>query len=157
MNIDGVVDILWPDHCVQNTPGAQFHEDLNLQFFKDNNKKLYIIKKGNKEKFESYGVFFNCHTVNEKNNSPVLVNEHTGLHQLLKKFGVSEVFVTGLATDYCIRETAIQSANLGYTTYVIIDACKEIYKNKLPKVTEEFFGANVDIVESWELPLVNIL
>ncbi len=94
----------WPKHCVQNTEGARFHEDLRIP--KDN---LFIISKGTDPGFDAYSGF-----------------QGTDLHQLLQERGIRRIFVCGIATDYCVKHTALGGINLGYQTFILLDAVKGV-------------------------------
>jgi nicotinamidase/pyrazinamidase len=101
--------VLWPDHCVQNSEGAAFHPHLFLD-----NAEL-IIRKGFRSSIDSYSAF--------------MENDHrtpTGLKGYLHERGLKRVFVSGLAYDYCVRYSAVDSRHAGFETYVIEDACKAI-------------------------------
>jgi nicotinamidase/pyrazinamidase len=82
---------MWPVHCVENTIGADFHQDIEVL------ETDHIIKKGTMEGIESYSAFGK-------------LPEDTGLSDLLKKNSIKKVFVVGLAYDYCVGNTAIDAA-----------------------------------------------
>jgi len=108
--LSGVQQILWPDHCVQNTKGAEFHADLL--------DVPTVVCKGMDPTVDSYSGFFdNC----GKNVS--------GLNDILKKEGVNEVYIVGLATDFCVMFTALDAVKLGYKTTVILEACRAVNLN----------------------------
>jgi nicotinamidase/pyrazinamidase len=101
--------VAWPDHCVQDTPGAQFHPDLKLA----NIQK--IVRKGANREIDSYSAF--------------LENDHvtpTGLGPYLEREGARRLFLAGLALDYCVRFTAEDAVQLGFEAVVIVDACRAI-------------------------------
>ncbi|SHK23125.1 nicotinamidase [Thermocrinis minervae] len=98
---------VWPPHCVQDTPGAQFHPDL---FIPLDNK--FIVSKGTSRDFDAYSGF-----------------QGTVLDQLLRERGVKRIFVGGVATDYCVKNTVIGGLNLGYTTFLLLDAIKGVDVN----------------------------
>jgi nicotinamidase/pyrazinamidase len=100
---------LWPDHCVQQTPGAAFHEDLDLP-----NCQL-IIRKGFRPDIDSYSAFYENDRVTP-----------TGLAGYLTNRGFRRVFVVGLATDYCVHYSAVDARKEGFETFVIEDACRAI-------------------------------
>ncbi len=109
VEIDGIEQTLWPEHCVQGSRGAEFHPDLNL------NPVDLIIRKGNNKRIDSYSAFFE--------------NDHktpTGLEYYLKGFNIKRIFVCGLATDYCVFYTAMDAQYLGFQTFVIEDASKGV-------------------------------
>ena len=100
---------LWPDHCVQGTPGADFHADLNVDAAE------MIVRKGHNPTIDSYSAFFeNDHTT------------PTGLNGYMRDRGFTRLYVAGLAFDYCVQFTALDSAKLGFETIVIADACRSI-------------------------------
>lgn len=106
---NGIEQILWPIHCVQNTHGAEF---ADRPFTKIISKTFF---KGTKISIDSYSAFFdNCH-----------VNS-TGLDDYLKNLRIEEIYLAGLATDYCVKYTALDALNLGFKVFVIIDACKGV-------------------------------
>ena len=110
--LHGIEQILWPHHCIQNTNGAAFHRDL------DQSKFHKVIQKGMNPEVDSYSGF-----LDNDYQSP------TGLDDYLQEKNVDEVYITGLATDYCVKYTAIDAIDHGYTTYVIKDACRGIDLN----------------------------
>ena len=95
---------LWPPHCVQNTEGAKFHPDL---FIPQDNR--FIISKGTSKEFDAYSGF-----------------QGTLLDSLLKERGIKRVFVGGVATDYCVRNTVLGAINLGYQAFLLLDAVKGV-------------------------------
>jgi nicotinamidase/pyrazinamidase len=99
---------IWPDHCVQDTWGAQLHPDLELH------GDATIVRKGTNGE-DGYSAF----SMRDASTHETLP---TGLGALLKEANVDEVVVTGLATDYCVRATALDAASLGFHTYLLTDA-----------------------------------
>ena len=97
--------VIWPPHCIIGTKGAEFHKNLIT------NKASFIIRKGYRKNIDSYSGFFE----NDRVTS-------TGLDGILKSLKIKRVFVAGLALDFCVQYTAIDSAKLGYSTYVLKDA-----------------------------------
>jgi nicotinamidase/pyrazinamidase len=104
--------VLWPDHCVQGSEDAALHKDLKLP------TAQLIIRKGFHKDVDSYSAF------EEADRKTA-----TGLAAYLKARGVDTVFVTGLATDFCVAWTALDARKLGFTTYVIEDATRAIDLN----------------------------
>jgi nicotinamidase/pyrazinamidase len=101
--------ILWPDHCIQGTPGAAFRSDLDIPHAQ------LIIRKGYRREIDSYSAFFE--------------NDHrtpTGLAGYLRERGLSRVFLAGLAFDFCVRWSAEDAHNSGFEVVVIEDACRGI-------------------------------
>ncbi len=109
IDLGGLPQILWPVHCVQNTPGADFHPDL------DCSRIARLFHKGTDVDIDSYSSFFdNGH------------RKTTGLGEYLKEQGVDEVDICGLTTDYCVKFSALDAMDLGFKTYVIEDACRGV-------------------------------
>jgi len=109
VDLDGLPQVLWPVHCVQNTPGASFHPQLDMQ------RIARVFQKGTDPKIDSYSGFFdNGH------------RKATGMGEFLKQQQVGTVYICGLATDYCVKFTALDAVNLGLTTYVVEDACRAV-------------------------------
>lgn len=112
IDLEGLQQHLWPDHCVQNTHGAEFHKDLDLS------KIERVFQKGEDPKIDSYSTFFdNAH------------RRATGLGDYLKGKGVTKVFLMGLATDYCVKCSALDARELGFKVTVIGDGCRGIDVN----------------------------
>lgn len=101
--------VLWPDHCVQGTPGAELHPDLEVT------SAQLVIRKGWHQGVDSYSAF------READRETL-----TGLAGYLRERGVEEVHVVGLATDYCVGWTALDAAAAGFRVSVIEDACRAI-------------------------------
>lgn len=107
--LNGLPQTLWPVHCVQNTRGAELAADLNRE------RITKVFVKGTNPMIDSYSGFFdNGH------------RKATGLGEFLKTNGVTEVFVGGLATDYCVKATVIDAVQLGFKTYLIEDASRGV-------------------------------
>jgi nicotinamidase/pyrazinamidase len=100
---------LWPDHCVQGTPGAAFHRDLAWT------KAELVIRKGFRRAIDSYSAFFE----NDRTTP-------TGLGGYLRERGLSDLTMVGLATDFCVGYSALDAAKLGFRTTVLTDACRAI-------------------------------
>jgi nicotinamidase/pyrazinamidase len=101
--------VLWPDHCVQGTPGAEFHARLQIP-----NAEL-IIRKGYRRDIDSYSAFYE--------------NDHktpTGLAGYLRERGLTRVFLAGLALDFCVRYSAEDAHRCGFAVVVVEDACRGI-------------------------------
>jgi len=109
IELAGLPQILWPVHCVQNTAGAEFAGGL------DQAKWQQIFTKGTDPTIDSYSGFYdNGH------------RKATGLGDYLRDRGVTDVYVAGLATDYCVKFTALDAAALGFRTHLIEDACRGV-------------------------------
>ncbi|HEX8459750.1 MAG TPA: nicotinamidase [Pyrinomonadaceae bacterium] len=127
---------LWPPHCVQGTEGAGFVKGL------DTSRVARVFQKGTDLEIDSYSGFFD--------------NEHlraTGLGDYLKERGVKDVYVVGLATDYCVKFTALDARMLGFNTTVVEDACRgvEVNEGDTRRALEEMSAAGVRVMESRSL------
>ena len=109
IDLNGLEQILWPDHCVQGSPGAELHRDL------DRARIEKIVRKGTDPGIDSYSTFFD----NGRRKS-------TGLENDLRARGVSDVYLAGLATDYCVLWSARDAMELGFRTHVVSDACRGV-------------------------------
>lgn len=101
--------VLWPVHCVQGTSGAEFHPDLDLD------PADLVLRKGFRPHVDSYSAFFE----NDRSTP-------TGLAGYLRDRGITEVWLAGLATDFCVAFSALDAARLGFGVTLIEDACREI-------------------------------
>ena len=110
--LDGLAQTLWPDHCVQQTEGAQLHPLLNQHAIDA------VFHKGENPLIDSYSAFFD----NEH-------RQHTALDEWLRHHEVGELIVMGLATDYCVKYTVLDALKLGYRVNVITDGCRGVNLN----------------------------
>jgi len=136
IQLDGLTQILWPNHCVQNTRGAEIVEELDIR------KVEKVFKKGTDPKIDSYSTFFdNAH------------RKDTGLGDYLKHKGVDEVHLMGLATDYCVKFSALDAASLGFKTTVLIDGCRgvEIKRGDVEAAIAELKQAGITVTTSSEI------
>ncbi len=109
IELDGLEQILWPVHCVENSAGAEF-----APLF-DTSRVAHVFKKGTDSKIDSYSAFFdNAH------------RRATGLGDYLKQCAITDVYLLGLALDYCVKYSALDARRLGFNTRVIADACRGI-------------------------------
>jgi nicotinamidase/pyrazinamidase len=109
ITLDGLEQILWPSHCVQNSFGAEFHKGVTEEGI----DKVFF--KGTDPLVDSYSGFFD----NQHRNP-------TGLETYLKEKGVTGIYVAGLATDYCVKFTVLDALDLGFETTVITDVCRAV-------------------------------
>jgi nicotinamidase/pyrazinamidase len=100
---------LWPDHCVQQTPGADFHPSLDIS------RAELILRKGFRPEIDSYSAFVE----NDKQTT-------TGLAGYLRERGFQRIFLAGLAYDYCVRFSAVDAVRAGFEAFVIEDACRPV-------------------------------
>jgi nicotinamidase/pyrazinamidase len=136
IDLGGLQQVLWPDHCVQGSRGARFHAVL------DRTRVHKVFKKGTDPAIDSYSTFFdNAH------------RKSTGLGEYLKEQKVTDVYLLGLATDYCVKYSALDAVHLGFKTHVIIDGCRgvELKAGDTKKAVEELKKAGVEIVTSDDL------
>ena len=133
VELDGLRQILWPDHCVGQTHGADFVEGLNVDAID------HVVRKGSDRAIDSYSGFFD----NARRRS-------TGLDDFLKGQGVDRVFIMGLATDYCVKFTALDAAELGFETHLIEDGCRGVDLNPgdVERAIEEMRDAGVRVLDS---------
>ncbi len=136
ININGKPQVLWPVHCVQNTQGAELRADLEKE------RIAQIFQKGQNADVDSYSAFFD--------------NDHlsaTGLAHFLHESGADELFLCGLATDYCVKFTALDARDLGFATTLIADACRgvNLQPDDVENAIEEMRAAGVKIINSDEL------
>lgn len=109
IELAGLSQILWPAHCVQHSPGAKLVKEL------DTTRLHKIFYKGTDANIDSYSAFFdNAH------------RKSTGLDDYLKRKGIEEVYILGLATDYCVKFSVLDACMLGFKTYVIVDGCRAV-------------------------------
>lgn len=141
-DLHGLDQIAWPDHCVQNTRGSDIHEEVD---FGKINGEFYIFKKGMDPEVDSYSGFYD----NDRKNS-------TGLSEFLQEKGIQETYIVGLALDFCVAFTAIDSALEGFKTIVIEDGTRPI-NSDINATLKAFQQADVDLIESWELDMYNLM
>ncbi|MCH8961445.1 MAG: bifunctional nicotinamidase/pyrazinamidase [Bacteroidetes bacterium] len=127
--------ILWPDHCVQSTHGADFHPDARLE------KAEFIIRKGFRRAIDSYSAFFE--------------NDHrtpTGLAGYLRERGIDTIYLAGLATDFCVKYSALDGRAQGFEIYVVEDAVRGIdTQGSLAQAWREMDEAGVHVITSEEV------
>ena len=120
---------LWPDHCVQGTPGADFHPELEWT------KAEMVIRKGFRIGIDSYSAFFE--------------NDHetpTGLTGYLRERGIEKVTLAGLATDFCVAYSALDAVKQGFAAAVVMDASRGIDLNgSMAAMTEKMREAGVEL------------
>jgi nicotinamidase/pyrazinamidase len=133
IDLNGLPQILWPVHCVQNTRGAEFVPGLDISRF------ARAFRKGTDPGIDSYSGFFdNCH------------RKATGLGEYLKSHKASDVCVCGLATDYCVKFTALDAKSLGFNVTLVEDASRgvNLRPGDVDAAVEEMRKAGVAIAAS---------
>jgi len=138
IDMHGLPQVLWPVHCVQGTAGAEFAPALDVS------RVRRVFQKGTDPAIDSYSGFFdNGH------------RRSTGLADYLREQGVTQVFVMGLATDYCVKFTALDAVRAGLKTTLIEDGCRGV--NLRPGDSEaavaEMRAARVEVLRSSDLSL----
>ena len=137
--------LLWPDHCVIDTKGCELIPEL------DKSKMDLILEKGQDKRVEAYSAF-----------GPVYRNPRVGMsgfEDTLKKHGITDLYVVGLAYDYCVKHTAIDAVEHGFKTYVLEDATKAVDQSEegLAATRRELQDGGVSIIDmnSQELKVVS--
>lgn len=131
INLQGEDQILWPDHCVQGTPGAMFHPDL------DTRKISAIFRKGMNPYVDSYSGFYdNRHQIS------------TGLSGYLKEKEITALYFCGLAADICVYYTILDALNEGFTSTLIEDASSPLDNETYAIIVKELTNKGVRIINS---------
>ena len=137
IELGGLPQVLWPDHCVQGSRGAAFHPDL------DRSHVVRVFRKGTDSAIDSYSTFFdNAH------------RKPTGLGDFLRGQNISGIYLLGLATDYCVRYSALDAVQLGLRPHVIIDGCRgvELHAGDTDAAVGQMRRAGVEILTSGDVP-----
>lgn len=136
INIKGQEAVVWPDHCVQGTKGADFHPELRLEPYR------LIIRKGANIDLDSYSAFF-------ENDGKTI----TGLDGYLKGLGINTLVFAGLAFDYCVFFSARDAARLGYKVIVVKDASKAVGspEGSIEEAVKDMKARGVALVHSEEV------
>lgn len=134
--LDGIEQILWPVHCVQNTHGAEFAPSF------DTTRIAHVFHKGIDPRIDSYSTFFdNAH------------RRSTGLADYLKDRAIKTIYLLGLALDYCVKYTALDACQLGLKPHVVLDGCRgiDLQPEDVDRALKEMKAAGAAIVQSGEL------
>ena len=136
ITLAGLPQILWPTHCVQNTPGAELAPTL------DRARISHLLQKGTDPQIDSYSAFFD--------------NGHlkaTALHDYLRTQNITHLYLLGLATDYCVKFSAKDARQLGYQVHLVSDACRgvNLRPNDVAAALEEMKSAGVQIIRSEQI------
>ena len=135
VELDGLTQVVWPVHCVRDTPGAELHRDLDLS-------KATVFPKGTEANIDSYSGFFdNGH------------RKATGLGLWLLGKTVDTVYILGLATDYCVKFTALDAIGEGFRTCLVEDGCRgvNLKAGDVDAAIDEMKAAGVEVVRSHEV------
>jgi nicotinamidase/pyrazinamidase len=130
IELAGLPQVLWPDHCVQGTAGADFAPGLSRQEIQ------HVVQKGTDPAIDSYSGFFD----NARRHA-------TGLETYLRSRGIDEVHLVGLATDYCVRATAIDARSLGFRAVVYLSGVRGVERaaGDCQRALEEMRAAGVEL------------
>jgi nicotinamidase/pyrazinamidase len=131
VELAGLPQILWPVHCVQGTRGAELAPRLEVE------RIGHVVRKGTDAAIDSYSGFFdNGH------------RKATGLDEFLRGRGVTELTIVGLATDYCVKFTALDARQLGYKVRLVEEGCRgvEVKAGDMARAVAEMRGAGVEVV-----------
>ena len=132
IRLDYGEQVLWPDHCVQGTPGAAFHKDLAVSHAQ------LVLRKGYHPDVDSYSAFLEA----DRRTS-------TGLAGYLRERNLKDLFFCGLATDFCVAWTALDARAAGFEATVIEDACRAIdLEGSLARAWSDMTAAGVQRVDS---------
>lgn len=131
ITLDGIAQVLWPDHCVQETPGAEFAPGMIMDGIH------HVIRKGTDRNIDSYSGFFD----NARRKA-------TGLEDYLRRRGVDEVHIVGLATDYCVKFTALDAVELGFQAAVLTEGVRgvELEEGDCEQALGEMEAAGITLV-----------
>ena len=133
VELGGLRQVMWPAHCVQGTRGAELHAGLDRARINE------IVQKGTDASIDSYSGFFdNGH------------QKATGMHAWLSERWIKQVYVMGLATDFCVKFTALDAKQLGFDVFLIEDGCRgvELKPGDCERAIAEMRGAGIAVVES---------
>jgi len=135
VEMDYGTQVLWPNHCVQGSKGAEFHEDLNTL------KSQVIIRKGFRRMIDSYSTFFE----NDQKTA-------TGLTGYLKQRGITDLYTVGLATDFCVKWSILDGIDEGFNMHIVEDAVKGIDLNgSLDEAWDEMKKKGVRVTQSEDI------
>lgn len=127
--------VMWPDHCIQGSHGAEFHPGLDIPHTQ------LIVRKGGNPEVDSYSAFFEADR-----------KTTTGLAGALREKGIDTVYVAGLALDFCVTWTALDARREGFVTYVVVDACRAIDNDgSLEQALSDMQDAGVIFIQSRQL------
>jgi nicotinamidase/pyrazinamidase len=132
--LHGLEQVLWPDHCIQGSPGAAFHNNLNM------NRVEAIFRKGMDPEIDSYSGFYD--------NG---YKKSTGLAGYLRERKVQKVYICGLAADYCVSYTSKDAVKENFEAYIIENATRAIDPAGFEKMKDEIIAAGIQIVRTESL------
>jgi nicotinamidase-related amidase len=130
---------LWPDHCVQGTKGAELLQELDV------GKIHHVVEKGQDKRVEMYSAFADPFL------NPTV--SRSRLAQILHDAGVTDVYVAGLAADYCVKYTALDARREGFKTWVVADATRAVDPSTLAKVYAQYDQVGINVVDKSHVTL----
>ncbi|KYR00003.1 nicotinamidase [Tieghemostelium lacteum] len=133
---NGTEQVMWPDHCVQESHGCEFHKDLKILSSDE------IVRKGMEVNVDSYSAFMG----NDKKTK-------TRMETLLKEKNIKSVYVCGVAADYCVFFTAMDSKNAGFDTYFMKDLTKAVNPKELESIYQQLSDIHVKVINSCDISL----
>lgn len=133
IELNGISQVLWPDHCIQGTAGAEFSKAWT------NTAVAAVFRKGMEEEIDSYSGFYDNNKINT-----------TGLLGYLRDKGVSEVYVCGLAAEFCVYYTAVDAKKAGFKTYFLDFATRPITKEGLEDAKEKMLQKDIIVLTQKE-------
>ena len=131
IEVNGKPQVLWPPHCVQGTE--------NARILVDNNLFMAVVKKGKDPRYDSYSGFQDDG------------GAKTEMDKILKRNGIQKVVVYGIATDYCVKATAIDAKNAGFKVIVVEDLCKGVAPDTTKKAYKEMEAAGIKVIKTLDL------
>ncbi len=131
IEVNGKPQVLWPVHCVQGTE--------NARILVDNNLFMAVVKKGKDHRYDSYSGFQDDG------------GAKTEMAKILKRNGIQKVVVYGIATDYCVKATAVDAKNAGFKVIVVEDLCKGVAPETTKKAFEEMAAAGIKVIKTLDL------
>ena len=130
--------VMWPDHCVQNTTGSEIHDQINSSLFDA------IVLQGQNSKVDSYSAFFDNNHL-----------EKTQLHAVLLCKKISSIYLVGLAADFCVKYTAIDGQSLGFDTHFIFDATRSVNPEDNSNLIQQLQLKKIEINSTQQLIELN--
>ena len=134
VQIDGRTQVLWPPHCVQGTE--------NARILVDNDLLSAVVRKGTDARFESYSAF------RDDGGSS------TGMDELLREHGVTALVIYGIATDYCVKATAIDAARAGFTVIVVESLCRGVAVETTAQALKQMEEAGINVAREFDLETI---
>lgn len=134
IELSGQPQVLWPDHCIQNSPGACLADEIEkaLSEVTEAGRQTLIVEKGQSLQVDSYSAFYDNARLRE-----------TKLKDALHAYGITELDVVGLALDYCVKATALDAVSLGFKTNVLLQGTRAVDPASHDQIVAELTAAGV--------------